>query len=100
MVDETRQEKGFVSLQDRMRSTLAKNIMLARRAKYLSQGELAEKAGYSRALLAQIETGKADPSLSTIVSLADALNISPFLLLLGDNDFGLLVEMSEELQIG
>jgi len=99
MPEDPKLESSLVALQERMRATLAKNILLARRAKYLNQGELAEKAGHSRATLAQIENGKADPALSTIVDLCNALNLSPFLLLLGEADFKLLVEMSEEMRI-
>ncbi len=42
----------------------------------LSQRALAEKANMSQTYLCNVETGKADPSLSTLRRLADALNVT------------------------
>lgn len=99
MANDFQNDSSFSSVHERLRATLARNVMLARRAKFLNQGELAERANHSRQALAEIETGVADPTLSTICDFANALNINPFMLLLGDGDFNLLVEMSEELRV-
>lgn len=42
----------------------------------LSQRALAEKANMSQTYLCNVETGKADPSLSTLKRLAEALNVT------------------------
>ena len=42
----------------------------------LSQRALAEKSKMSQTYLCNVETGKADPSLSTLKRLADALGVT------------------------
>lgn len=70
----------------RFSSVLGANLALAREAAGLTQHALAERAGTSRATIAQIEAGEGDPRLSTLTSLADALCVSPFILILGRED--------------
>jgi transcriptional regulator with XRE-family HTH domain len=48
--------------------------------KNLTQAELAEKADVSTALIAEIETKKRNPTLTTIGKIACGLNIQPQLL--------------------
>lgn len=46
-----------------------------REARGLTQEQLAEKAGVSRAYLARLEIGRHDPPLSTLEKLAKALKV-------------------------
>lgn len=48
-----------------------------RRAEGLSQEELAEKMGISSKYLSSIERGKENPTLDTLIKLANALKIEP-----------------------
>jgi len=41
----------------------------------MTQEALAKKAGISRVYIARLETGKQDPTLSTLVKLAKALKV-------------------------
>lgn len=80
----------------RMRaSTLAANLALAREAASLTQTELANRAGTSRATIAQIESGRGDPRLSTLGAIADALDVSTYLLLLSADDLQQISEVTK-----
>jgi transcriptional regulator with XRE-family HTH domain len=52
-----------------------KALRKARESKDLSQDGLAHKTGYSRNYVGQIERGEKNPSLRTIIDLAEALEI-------------------------
>jgi transcriptional regulator with XRE-family HTH domain len=56
-------------------------LRAARRAKLLTQEELAREAGLNRVTIWQLETGIRNPQLSTIRRLAEALGVTPELLL-------------------
>lgn len=67
----------------RFASVIGVNLVLAREAAGLTQHELANLALTSRATIAQIEAGVGDPRLSTITALANALGVSPHLMITG-----------------
>lgn len=81
---------------DDARVTLAKNLVLARKACDITQAQLAKESGISRATIAQLESGGTDPRLSTLVDLARALEVSPIVLLVGENDLRALMTIAEE----
>jgi transcriptional regulator with XRE-family HTH domain len=63
--------------------SLAANLRYFRRTVAgLSQETLASKSGVSRAVIARIERGAIDTSLSTLLALCDSLGISIVLLLM------------------
>jgi transcriptional regulator with XRE-family HTH domain len=55
---------------------LGRALRTAREARTLSQDALAHSTGYSRNYIGQIERGEKNPSLRTILDLADALEVS------------------------
>lgn len=61
-----------------MNNTFGDNVKRIREEKGLTQDELAKKAGYtSRSTISCIENGKRDCSQKQIVSVANALGVSP-----------------------
>jgi transcriptional regulator with XRE-family HTH domain len=54
---------------------MAKRLRQLRDERGLSQRMLAEKAGFSREYLARLETGRQDPTLSTLEKIAKALKV-------------------------
>ncbi len=55
---------------------LAKNMQKIRKAKAISQGDIARFLDVSRGYISNIESGKMNPTLSTIAKLAKALGVS------------------------
>jgi transcriptional regulator with XRE-family HTH domain len=55
-----------------------------RRARALTQEELAEKAGVSPSTIVDIERGKHEPQIRTLRKLARALDTTPDKLVLGE----------------
>lgn len=61
--------------QDDLRPILAANVTRLRRAKELTQVELAEKVGVSEVMINRIEKGKSTPGAELLFSLADILGV-------------------------
>ncbi len=82
---------------------LGRNVTVARNAAGMTQAALAEKARLGRSSIGKIESFNTnDVSLSTVASLADALGVPAYLLLLESEDWsrlasiGSVKEMAEE----
>ena len=57
-------------------ATVGDMILSIRKSKGLTQQELAAKVGFSRAQIANIESGRSDMPISTLRKYADALGCS------------------------
>ena len=56
---------------------LGERIKFLRTTQGLSQAQLAKSAGMSQPTIAQIETGKKDPSVQTLTQIANVLDVEP-----------------------
>ena len=56
---------------------LGHRIRTARREKGITQERLAEKANLSTTYIGRLERGEKTPSIDTLVTLAEALEVSP-----------------------
>ena len=54
---------------------LAQNMKRIRLAKQMSQGDICRKLGLDRAYVSNVESGKRNPTLSTIEKIAKALGV-------------------------
>ena len=74
------QDTTFVNIANMTSSAsskkLAENMKKIRERKHLSQGDICRKLGVDRAYISNIESGKQNPTLSTIEKLAKALGVS------------------------
>lgn len=61
---------------DSINSIVAKNIKRLREENKLSMDELAKLSGVSKSMLAQLERGDANPTLSTLWKLANGMKVS------------------------
>ncbi|GAW91739.1 helix-turn-helix domain-containing protein [Calderihabitans maritimus] len=68
-------------------ATMGDRIRKLREAQGLTQAKLARQIGISDSLIAQVETGKAQPSLNTLERLADVLGVSPSYFLAKEDEF-------------
>ena len=59
-----------------LNSKVGKRIRALRSEKGWSQVEMADFLGMNRGYLSELETGKRDPSLSVLKTIADGLSIS------------------------
>ena len=70
---------------DEIMKTYAGNIRRVRQNKKVTQAVMADKIGISEKYWSDIETGRKPCSLDTLVSIANALDIEPYELLLPEN---------------
>lgn len=54
---------------------LVKSLIIARKGCHMTQKELAEKTGINQADISKIETGNANPALSTLKKLAEGMDM-------------------------
>lgn len=77
----------------RYQAILGRNVHVARKARKLTQAAF---TGVQRNAVAQLEDGKVDVRLSTLVALAEMLGVPPFVLLLGEDEFRELASLVGE----
>ncbi len=58
-----------------IRKGLGKRIRMLRKTKMLTQEELGEKAGLSYKFVGEIERGEVNPSLESLIGIANALGV-------------------------
>jgi DNA-binding XRE family transcriptional regulator len=58
------------------RRQLLMSLIRARRAKKLTQADLADKLGVQQSTIARIESGKGNPGLTTLLRIAKALEVN------------------------
>ena len=56
---------------------LGKRLRSVREEKAISLSQLAEKTGYTKSFISQVEKSKTSPSLSSLLRITDALGINP-----------------------
>lgn len=71
-----------------MRRLVGRNVARVRRAKGLSQEELAARSGFSQQYLSGLERGKRNPTVVTLYELARALGVGHVELVAGDDAAG------------
>ncbi|HVZ79141.1 MAG TPA: helix-turn-helix domain-containing protein [Gemmatimonadaceae bacterium] len=59
-----------------LRGRVGARIKQLRKAQRLTQEQLAERAGLSDKFVGELERGKANPTLTTLAALSDALGVS------------------------
>jgi transcriptional regulator with XRE-family HTH domain len=64
-----------MSMATETTETLGANIKFLREKKGWTQNELAEKCGVSRPRIAEIESGKFNPSVETVENIANNLGV-------------------------
>jgi transcriptional regulator with XRE-family HTH domain len=64
-----------------MHKTFGNNVRCLRIARHATQSAIAAQCGIFRTYLSRIESGEANPSLTVIVALAEALGVLPHELL-------------------
>ena len=70
-----------------LQTVFTQNLRILRERRSLSQVELAERCGLSQSFIAEIERGKKFPSPKSIERICAALEVRPFELFLGPEDY-------------
>lgn len=60
-----------------MRKLVGRNVERLRRAKGMTQEQLAERSGFSQQYISGLENGQRNPTLVTLYEIACALDASP-----------------------
>ncbi len=68
--------KVIIQYVNKSSKKLGENIKKIRLAKGMTQGDLCRRLEVDRAYMSNIESGKKNPTLSTIENIAKALNVS------------------------
>ena len=76
--------KHMITMEEIIK-TYAGNIRRARQNKKVTQAVMADKIGITEKYWSDIETGRKPCSLDTLVSIANALDVEPYELLLPEN---------------
>lgn len=66
--------------------SIGENVKAIRKEKKLTQSELAEEMGISRSYLSDIENNRKNPSIKTLTSLANKLDVSVVYLMTGKKE--------------
>lgn len=75
-------------------ATMSQRITLLRKQKGMTQNDLADKAGISKAQMSRYMTKDAQPTAQVLSKLADALGVSADYLLNGDTDAKAVASLS------
>ncbi|MES1974270.1 MAG: helix-turn-helix transcriptional regulator [Pseudomonadota bacterium] len=70
-------------MEDRIKAKLGERILAVREASGLTQEEFAARAGYDRNFWGRLERGAQNPTLTTLVRIAGALDLTVSELLVG-----------------
>ena len=60
-----------------MRKLVGRNVERLRRAKGLTQEQLAERSGFSQQYISGLENGRRNPTVVTLYEIATALDVLP-----------------------
>lgn len=69
-----------------MRRLVGRNVRRIRRAKGLTQEELAERSGFGQNYLSDLERGRRNPTVVTLWELAQTLGVTPVELITPDDE--------------
>ena len=84
----------------KLANALARNLFAARAASGMSQADVAKAAGTSRATIAQLESGDGNPTLTTLASVAVALDTTVLMLLLDRNEVDAIAMLVAGMDVG
>ena len=77
--------KNTTKTEKKLKYPLNERISYMRKKRNMTQSELAKKSKLSQSTIAQIESGRKDPSVKTLEKLAGALNIHIAIFFATDN---------------